>query len=59
MTAVAVEILLAPPAVSRQAAPIARMRGTIDPDAIQLIGNTDDVMTMCSCSASSDQSYHG
>lgn len=59
MTAVAVEILPAPPAVSEQVAPITRMRGTIDPDGIELIGNTDDVMTMCSCSASSDQSYHG
>jgi hypothetical protein len=46
MTAVAVELLPVPPA---QVAP--------DPDAITFIADTDKLMTMCSCSASSDVPY--
>jgi hypothetical protein len=44
MTAVAVELLPAPP-------------DTPDPDAIEIIADTDKLMTMCSCSASSDVPY--
>jgi hypothetical protein len=47
MTAVAVELLPAPPAT--QDAP--------DPDAITLVADTDKLMTMCSCAASSDNPY--
>ena len=47
MTAVAVELLLAPPAP--QDAP--------DPDAITLVADTDKLMTMYSCAASSDNPY--
>jgi len=46
MTAVAVELLAAPPAPD-----------TPDPDAIEIIADTDKLMTMCSCSASSDVPY--
>ena len=46
MTAIAVEILPAPPAP-----------GTLDPDAVELIADTDRLMTMCSCSSSSDVPY--
>jgi hypothetical protein len=46
MTAVAVELLPAP------AAP-----DTPGPDAIEVIIDTDKLMTMCSCSASSDVPY--
>jgi hypothetical protein len=46
MTAVAIELLPAPPA---QDAP--------DLDAIMFIADTDRLMTMCSCSASSDVPY--
>ena len=46
MTAVAVELLPAPPAP-----------GTLDPDAVELAVDTDKLMTMCSCNASSDAVY--
>lgn len=46
MTAVAVSILPAPPA-----------SGTLDPDAVELVADTDRLMTMCSCSSSSDVPY--
>jgi hypothetical protein len=42
MTAVAVELLPAPPAPD-----------TLDPDAVELAADTDKLMVMCSCSASS------
>jgi hypothetical protein len=47
MTAVAVELLPAPPAP----------QDTPDPHAIDIIADTDKLMTMCSCSASSDNPY--
>lgn len=46
MTAVAVELLMAPPASD-----------TLDPDAVELAADTDKLMTMCSCNASSDAVY--
>lgn len=46
MTAVAVELLPAPPASD-----------TLDPDAVTLEADTDKLMTMCSCSSSSDVPY--
>jgi hypothetical protein len=46
VTAVAVELLMAPPASD-----------TLDPDAVELAADTDKLMTMCSCNASSDAVY--
>jgi hypothetical protein len=46
VTAVAVELLPAPPASD-----------THDPDAVEIIADTDKLMTMCACSASSDVPY--
>jgi len=46
MTAVAVELLPAPPTPD-----------TLDPDAVELTTDTDKLMVMCSCSASSDAVY--
>lgn len=46
MTAVAIELLPAPPASD-----------TLDPDAMELAADTDKLMTMCSCSSSSDVPY--
>jgi hypothetical protein len=46
MTAVAVELLPAPPVSDR-----------LDPDAVELIADTDNALTMCSCSAGDDQPY--
>jgi len=46
MTAVAVELLPAPPATT-----------TPDPEAVEFIADTDRLMTMCSCQSSSDVPY--
>lgn len=46
MTAVAVELLPAPPASDK-----------LDPDAVELIADTGNALTMCSCSAGDDQPY--
>jgi hypothetical protein len=46
MTAVAVELLPAPPE-----------SGTLDLDHVELIADTDQVLTGCSCSADDDQPY--
>lgn len=46
MTAVALELLTAPPASV-----------TLDPDAVELAADTDKLMTMCACSSSSDIPY--
>jgi hypothetical protein len=46
VTAVAIELLPAPPASD-----------TLDPDAVELAADTDKLMTMCSCSSSSDVPY--
>ena len=46
MTAIAVEIL-----------PAAPTSDTLDPDAVEFVTDTDRLMTMCSCSSSSDVPY--
>jgi hypothetical protein len=55
MTAVAVELLSRPPEVSgmREAATPAALA----PDAVEFVADTDTLLTMCSCSASSSQPY--
>jgi hypothetical protein len=55
MTAVAVELLTRPPE------PVGVLeRGTLPtlaPDAVEFVADTDTLLTMCACSASSDQPY--
>jgi hypothetical protein len=48
---VALELLTEPPAQA-SVTPSA-----IDPDAIEFVGQTDTLLTMCSCSASDSQPY--
>jgi hypothetical protein len=55
MTAVAVELLTRPPG------PVGVLdAGTLSalaPDAVEFVADTDTLLTMCACSASSDQPY--
>lgn len=55
MTAVAVELFDRPPVTEDQRD--TDVQAELDPDAIEFIADTDNVLTMCSCSASSDQVY--
>jgi hypothetical protein len=55
MTAVAVELLTRPPepaGVLEQGTLL-----TLAPDAVEFVADTDTLLTMCACSASSDQPY--
>jgi hypothetical protein len=55
MTAVAVELLARPPepfGVAEAGTP-----PTLAPDAVEFVADTDTLITMCACSASSDQPY--
>ena len=55
MTAVAVELITRPPAPAGepQAGPLA----ALGPDAVEYVADTDNLLTMCSCSASDSQPY--
>jgi hypothetical protein len=55
MTAVAVELLARPP----EPAGVAQggTLPTLAPDAVEFVADTDTLLTMCACSASSDQPY--
>jgi hypothetical protein len=55
MTAVAVELLTRPPKVV--GAPKAATPAALAPDAVEFVADTDTLLTMCSCSASSSQPY--
>ena len=55
MTAVTVELLTRPPATDAPAGPAAPP--AFDPDAVEYVADTDKLMTMCSCAASSDNPY--
>jgi hypothetical protein len=55
MTAVAVELLTRPPEPVSVAE--AGMLPTLAPGAVEFIADTDTLLTMCACSASSDQPY--
>lgn len=55
MTAVAVELLTRRPEPDN--APDADTLTALAPDAVEFIADTDNLLTMCSCSASSDQPY--
>jgi len=56
MTAVAVELLTRPPNPEDAAEPDTLI-DDLDPEAIEYIADTDNLLTMCSCTASSDQVY--
>ena len=55
MTAVAVELLTRPPE------PVGVLEEgtlpTLAPNAVEFVADTDTLLTMCACSASSDQPY--
>jgi hypothetical protein len=55
MTAVAVELLTRPPELVSVAE--ADTLPTLAPDAVEFVADTDTLLTMCACSASSDQPY--
>jgi hypothetical protein len=55
MTAVAVELLTRPP--RSVGVPNAGTPTALAPDAVEFVADTDTLLTMCACSASSDQPY--
>lgn len=55
MTAIAVELLTRPPEPVGVAE--AGTLPALGPDAVELVADTDALLTMCACSASSDQPY--
>ncbi len=55
MTAVAVELLTRPP--EPVGVTEAGTLQTLAPDAVEFVADTDTLLTMCACSASSDQPY--
>ena len=55
MTAVAVELLTRPPEPGGMPEP--DTLPALAPDAVEFIADTDTLLTMCSCSASSSQPY--
>jgi hypothetical protein len=55
MTAVAVELLTRPPEPIGMAEAVTLP--TLAPDAVEFVADTDTLITMCACSASSDQPY--
>ena len=57
MTAIAVELLTRPPEPVGVAE--AGTLPALTPDAVEFVAGTDTLITMCACSASSDQPYWG
>ncbi|SEP46496.1 hypothetical protein [Amycolatopsis saalfeldensis] len=55
MTAVAIELTRRPPDEDEEETP--DLTAALDPDAVQFVGETDDLLVMCACSSSSDQPY--
>ena len=55
MTAVLVELLARPPEQAN--VPEADTPTALAPDAVEFVADTDTLLTMCSCSASSDNPY--
>ena len=55
MTAVAVELLTRPPAAA--VVPQDSTLPALAPDAVEFVADTDTLLTMCACSASSSQPY--
>jgi hypothetical protein len=57
MAAVAVELLTRPPE-SVDVPELDTLPG-LEPEAVEFVADTDSLLTMCSCSGSSDQPYQG
>lgn len=57
MTAVAIELLTRPPEPAEVVA--SDTQPALEPDAVEFVADTDILLTMCSCSGSSDQPYAG
>lgn len=55
MTAITVELLTRPP--ESGGVPQADTPDKLAPEAVEFVSDTDTLLTMCSCSASSDQPY--
>jgi hypothetical protein len=55
MTAVAVELLTCPPEPADM--PEYGTLSGLAPDAVEFVADTDTLLTMCACSASSDNPY--
>ena len=55
MTAVAIELLTRPPEPAD--APQADTLPALAPDAVEFVADTDTLLVMCACSASSDNPY--
>ncbi len=55
MTAVAVELLTRPPVATCE--PQADAPNGLASDAVEYVADTDNLLTMCSCSASDSQPY--
>jgi hypothetical protein len=55
MTAVAIELLTRPPEPAGP--PQADTPPALAPDAVEFVADTDTLLTMCACSASSDNPY--
>jgi hypothetical protein len=55
MTAVAVQLQMRPPSTGATSEPGGLP--ALDPNAIEVVADTDRLMTMCSCSASSSNPY--
>lgn len=58
MTAVALELLPGPPQAAEVPEPdTLDTSAVLAPDAVEFVADTDSLLTMCSCSGSSDQPY--
>jgi hypothetical protein len=57
MGTVALQLLDRPPLITVM--PASDAMPTLDPDAVEFVAETDTLLTMCSCAASSDSPYQG
>ena len=57
MAAVAVTLLTRPPEADQQEVPTLEEVAPIDPNAFEIIADTDNLIRACNCSASSDNPY--
>jgi hypothetical protein len=57
MATVALQLLDRPPLMTTL--PSSATHPALDPDAVEFVGETDTLLTMCSCAASSSSPYQG